>query len=266
MQDYQHPFLNPFPRVCAHRGDSIKYPENTLEAFVSAAELGVDLIESDVHLSADGECILWHDSTVDRMTDGSGSISSFTLAELKELDAGWGFSDQTGNFPFRGRGSRIPTLSETLEALPHTRFNIDLKDKSRRLARRFVDTVYAHQAQHRVLGASFHYRQVRRVRAMAPEIITSFAKAEVRIMMIQMMLKLPMTMSRGARILQVPVYSGKVRIVTPELVRKLHRRHRFIQVWTINDPEEMKSLLDMGVDGIISDDPATLLKVISKEI
>ncbi|MDY7028994.1 MAG: glycerophosphodiester phosphodiesterase family protein, partial [Spirochaetota bacterium] len=96
-----HPFLSPFPVVCAHRGDSAHFPENTLPAFLSAADLQVDCIESDVHLTSDGECVLWHDETVDRMTDGTGLISSYSVSQLKKLDAGYGYRDKNGSYPFR---------------------------------------------------------------------------------------------------------------------------------------------------------------------
>ncbi len=258
-----HPFLSPFPVVCAHRGDSAHFPENTLTAFLSAGELQVDCIESDVHLTSDGECVLWHDETVDRMTDGSGTIASFSLSQLKKLDAGYGYQDTDGTFPFRGTGIEIPTLAEVLEALPLMRFNLDLKGSSFRLAERFIDTIYAYKAQERVLGASFHHRQLKRLRHMAPDLITSFSENEVRLLMYWHLSGL-MTLSFpfSGRILQVPEVSGRTRIVTPGLIRRLHAHGIAVQVWTVNDEADMRRLLDMGVDGIMTDDPRLLLDVV----
>lgn len=249
--------------ICAHRGDSAHFPENTLPAFQSADRLGVDCIESDVHLTADGECVLWHDDSVDRMTDASGKIEEFSLSELLRLDAGYGYENEQGEYPFRGQGIRIPSLAETLETLPKARFNLDLKGTSPKLVERFVDTIYAYQAQDRVLGASFHYRQLQRLRSLAPSMITSFSETEVRRMMMLQYLGLTgMLFPFPGVSLQVPEYSGDTLIVSPRLIEKLHARGVFIQVWTVNREEDMRRLLDMGVDGIITDDPRLLMNVV----
>ena len=122
-----HPFLSPMPRVVAHRGDSKYYPENTIPAFISAREIGVDVIETDVHLTRDGKIVIWHDPTLERNTNGKGTIESHTLSELKALDAGYTFTEDGGKtYPFRGKGVQLATLDEALKALPDTRFNIYL--------------------------------------------------------------------------------------------------------------------------------------------
>ena len=134
----EHPFLNPMPRIVAHRGDSEYFPENTLPAFRSAFELGVDVIETDVHLTKDGHIVIWHDPTLERNTNGSGTLESHTLNELKALDAGYTFTKDGGRtFPFRGQGVQLATLDEALRALPYARFNIDLKSQEEEI----VDTV-----------------------------------------------------------------------------------------------------------------------------
>ncbi len=259
----KHPFLTPFPMVCAHRGDSAHYPQNTLPAFRSAAELGVDCIESDVHLTSDGECVLWHDDTVDRMTDGEGRIEDLTLSELLRLDGAYGYQDGNGNFPFRGQGIKIPTLAETLEALPVVRFNLDLKGASLKLVERFLDTIDAFQARERVLGASFHHLQLKRIRSYAPDLITSFSETEVRrLMALHFSRLLKLYFPFPGRTFQVPEYSENTQIITPRLVKLLHSKGIFVQVWTVNEEEDMRRLLDMGVDGIITDDPRLLIQVL----
>jgi glycerophosphoryl diester phosphodiesterase len=264
-----HPFLTPFPVVCAHRGDSAYYPENTLAAFMSAAELGADCIESDVHLTADGQCVLWHDSTVDRMTSGTGEISDYTLKELQQIDAAYSFTlpDQAG-YPFRGQEITIPSLAETLEALPAMRFNLDLKGTSLQLAEKFVEVVDQYQAQDRILGASFHYRQLRRLRKLAPALVTSFASPEVHaLIVLQRTGLLKYIFPFRGLTLQVPETHGNTRIVTPQLIKRLHAHGISVQVWTINAADDMQRLLDMGVDGIVTDDPRLLQKVLkSREI
>ena len=108
-------FFDPMPKVVAHRGDSAHFPENTLHAFESAYAMGVDVIETDVHLSKDGEVVIWHDPTLDRNTNGSGMIEEHTLAELKKLDAGYTFTKDGGKtFPFRAQGVQLCTLRPKL--------------------------------------------------------------------------------------------------------------------------------------------------------
>ncbi len=259
-----HPFLTPFPVVCAHRGDSAHFPENTLPAFMSSADLGVDCIESDVHLTADNKCVLWHDSTVDRRTDGIGEIRNYTLEELRRLDAGYRFADPTdGGFPFRGKGITIPTLAETLEALPHMRFNLDLKGTSSSLAEAFAKIVKHYQAEDRILGASFHNSQVKRIRALLPSLATSFSSFEVRkLILLQRLGLLHFMFPFEGLTLQVPESYGGIQIVTPSLIHLLHQRGITLQVWTINLKKDMHRLLDMGVDGLVTDDPRLLLQVL----
>ena len=112
-----HKFLEPLPRIVAHRGDSAFFPENTIPAFQSAAELGVDVIETDVHLTKDGKIVIWHDPTLERNTDGKGRIEDHTYSELLEYDAGYNFTTDGETYPFRGKGVHLALLDEALKAL-----------------------------------------------------------------------------------------------------------------------------------------------------
>jgi glycerophosphoryl diester phosphodiesterase len=264
MKRSKHPFLTPFPTVCAHRGDSARFPENTLPAFRSAAEAGVDCIETDVHLTRDGECVVWHDDSVDRMTDGSGKIGEHALEELRSLDAGYGFSPDGGaSFPYRGSGIRIPPLDELLAELPEMRFNVDLKEPDPRLVERFAETVRSYGAEHRVLGASFSHRALTMLRQHLPELATSFSKREAASFLLRHKLRLPAGRHAGL-ILQVPVRFSGITVVTPGFVRRAHAAGLFVQVWTVNEEAEMELLLDMGVDGLFTDDPALLLDLLRR--
>ena len=260
------PFFADPVTVCAHRGDSKRFPENTLPAFTSAAEMGVDCIETDIHLSKDGICVVSHDDTVDRTTDGSGRISDFSLAELKSFDAGYRFSPDGGkSYPFRSQGFTIPTLEELLRALPHMRFNIDLKVPHREMVERFVETVLDNGAIDRVLGASFHRNTLRLLRRQLPELATSFAKWEAMFLLLRRFTRsLFIGPPPPGLSLQAPEYFGSIKVVTPELLRDLHKIDIRLQVWTINAAHDMNRLLDMGVDGIMTDDPALLLEVQKK--
>ncbi|TVP42349.1 MAG: glycerophosphodiester phosphodiesterase, partial [Gemmatimonadales bacterium] len=148
-----HPYLAGAPLLFAHRGGAGLAPENTLAAFRSAVESwGADIVETDVHLSRDGELVVIHDDTVDRTTDGAGAVADLTWAELRDLDAGFRFVDPEGRASFRGEGVRIPRFEEILDALPLTRFNVDAKAPA--AARPLVELLHRRGEEHRVLVAS----------------------------------------------------------------------------------------------------------------
>ena len=255
-------FLDPMPRVVAHRGDSAFFPENTLEAFRSAASLGIDVIETDVHLTADGEIVIWHDPTLERNTDGKGTIESHTLAELKRYDAGYTFTADGGrSYPFRGKGVRLATLSEALEACPEERFNIDLKSQEPDIVDRFLSVIRAHKAERRICVASFHYGNLKRLRSAAPDILTSITTKEVVPLVLRgKMGLLPRSFDRKI-IFQIPVRQYGITVVNERFVREMHKRGAVVMVWTINEEEEMRRLYSMGVDTIMTDNPRLLINV-----
>ena len=255
-------FLSPLPRVVAHRGDSAFYPENTLEAFRSAADIGIDVIETDVHLTKDGEIVIWHDPTLERNTDGRGTIESHTLSELKKYDAGYTFTRDGGKtYPFRGKGVRLITLSEALEACPDERFNIDLKSQEPEIVERFISVIRSHKAESRICAASFHLGNLKKLRAAAPDILTSITTLEVIPLLLRE--RLHMLPRRFARkiIFQVPVRQYGITVVDRRFVEEMHRRDAIVMVWTINDESEMRRLYSIGVDTIMTDNPRLLMKV-----
>lgn len=257
-------YFQPNPRVLAHRGDSACYPENTLPSFLSAKELGVDVIETDVHLSSDGKVIIWHDDTLDRETNGTGMVEHYTMQELLTLDAGYNFTRDNGkSFPFRGKGVTMLPFEEALMTLPDMRFNVDLKTADTALADAFIDIVRAHHAQERVLCASFHVSNLIYVRRASPEIATSMASEEIKPLLLRQKLHLPVRREDiPGDAFQVPVRQGAIKVITPGFIRTFHRLGVPIHVWTINERTEMSRLLQMGVDGIFTDDPRLLLDVV----
>ena len=259
------PFLNPRPIVVAHRGDSKHYPENTLEAFISATRMGIDVIETDVHLSKDGVVVIWHDPTLERNTDGSGLVEDLTLAQLKQLDAAYTFTpDRGATYPFRGKGVRIATLAEALEACPNQRFNVDLKSETPLIVDAFMEVVHSHNAQDRVLCASFHLINLQLMRRKSPDILTSLTTKEVVPLLARQRLGLlprsPQPQSRTL-VFQVPVRQWGIEVITPSFIKDFHKMGAVIQVWTINDRQEMLRLFRLGVDTIMTDDPALVIAV-----
>jgi glycerophosphoryl diester phosphodiesterase len=260
-------FFDPIPRVVAHRGDSAHFPENTLPAFESACKMGVDVIETDVHLSKDGYLVIWHDPTLERNTNGSGSVEDHTLRELKQLDAGYTFTPDGGKtFPFRGKGVQLCTLQEALKTCPAMRFNVDLKSEGPDTVDAFIRVIEQEQATKRVVAASFNLANLQLLRKKEPRIQTSITTKEVApLLALQKLHLLPTwTTARSKVIFQVPVRQWGIEIITKQFVEVMHRRGSIIQVWTINEEAEMRRLLGLGVDSIMTDRPQLAIKVVSE--
>jgi glycerophosphoryl diester phosphodiesterase len=236
-----------------HRGAAGIFPENTLEGFLLAARIGVDVIETDAHVTRDGRVVLCHDPNVDRTTDGEGAISAMTYAELRSLDAGARFSDRDGIYVFRGCGLRIPLLEEALAALPSNRFNIELKSHEDGAAQLLGEAIERGGGVGRVLLASEDgdvMNEIRRVISWAP---TSCSSAEVFGFLTG--LHEDNYEPPPACALQVPdVFSG-FEVVTDAFVRRAKSLELLVHVWTINELSAMRRLRAMGCDGIITDHP-----------
>jgi len=257
-------FFDPMPRVVAHRGDSAHFPENTLPAFESACRMGVDVIETDVHLSRDGHLVIWHDPTLERNTNGSGRVEEHTLQELKALDAGYTFTSDGGKtFPFRGKGVQLCTLMEALKSCPAMCFNVDLKSKGPAIVDAFIQVIKDEHATRRVVAASFHLSNLKLLRKREPRIQTSITTAEVLpLLALQKLHLLPKrTTARSKVIFQVPARQWGIEVITRDFVEVMHARGAIIQVWTINDEAEMHRLYNLGVDSIMTDKPQLAIKV-----
>ncbi|MBK5200162.1 MAG: glycerophosphodiester phosphodiesterase [Spirochaetaceae bacterium] len=257
-------YLNPMPRVVAHRGDSKHFPENTLPAFLSAVKMGIDIVETDVHLTSDNIIIIWHDNSLERNTDGSGTIEEHTYQELLKYDAGYSFSHDGGiTFPFRGKGIKLCTLEEALLECPNQRFNIDLKTKQSGIVEEFVRIIRKHKAESRVCCASFRLTNLKAIRKIAPDILTSITTIEVLSLLLKQKFHiLPKILAHGRKIIfQVPVAQYGLKIITPSFVKEMHKRNAVIMVWTINEEKEMRRLFELGVDAVMTDDPTTVIKV-----
>ena len=266
-----HPYYASFPPdrvlVHAHQGGDHVWPGNTMLALGEADALGVDILELDVHLTADGEVIVLHDATVDRTSDGTGRVADMTLAELRSLDAAYRWRPPgaaADTFPYRGAGLVIPTLREVLETFPDRALNVELKAPDERLASAVCALVREHDAAATVLVASFHQATLHDFRAMCPEIATSAGPAEARDFFVFNTLFLGRLVTPAVEAFQVPVRQGSLTVVTPRFARGLRERNVRLDVWTINDPAEMRRLIDMGVTGLITDRPDLALALLGR--
>ncbi len=216
------------------------YPENTLAAFGAALDSGADILETDVHLSRDGEVVIAHDPDLKRVAGRPGMVSDFTAAQLKNIDL--------------GKGNSFVLLREALEAFPRARFNIDIKVRS--VVEPFVDVVRQLEAHERVLIASFDetHRQV--AASLLPGVASSATPPHVLEGRIRSWLGLSLetwSLPVGMVALQIPVTRFGLGMATPSMIRATHKKGLEVHVWTINNPVAMRRLWDMGVDGIVTD-------------
>ncbi len=258
-----HPFLSQSgPIASAHRGGGDEAPENTLPAFEVAVTLGYGYLETDAHVTRDGVLVAFHDERLDRVTDRSGAIAELDIGEVEAADAGYTFSTDGGiSFPFRGRDIRVPRLEEILVRWPDVRVNIDPKsDPCVGPLAALLDRLGIWD---RVCIGSFSDRRLRQIRALGDgRACTSMGPHAVALARLA---ATSGTMARlGADCIQVPIRRGPFPIVTKRFLRAAHRAGLPVHVWTINDEETMEELLDLGVDGIMSDRPRLLRDVFAR--
>jgi glycerophosphoryl diester phosphodiesterase len=261
----------------AHQGGAWESPSSTLHAISHALEAGATAVELDVHATADGELVVCHDATVDRTTAGQGTIASFTLAELRQMDFSYwwipGADVSPGrpeaDYPFRGRAPSDPsfgiaTLREVLERFPGVVLNLDIKQTAPVVAP-YEESLAGLLAEFGriddVIVASFLDPATDAFRGFAPTVPTSagtMATAEAwrAVQAGEVMPEIP------AVAYQVPERQGDLVVVDEPFVAAAHRAGKAVHVWTVNDTESMERLLDLGVDGIISDVPTTLSGVL----
>jgi glycerophosphoryl diester phosphodiesterase len=262
-----HPFFTPpTPIVIGHRGCAGEVPENTLPSFERALEDGAIVLESDVHLTRDGVPILLHDDLVDRVTEGSGRATERTLADLRGLDAGYRFSTDGGSsHSFRGRGIRIPTLEEAFAAFPGARFNLELKERVPGLVDRTLEITRAAGRESLTLLTAGDDDLMAELRAQLAARDAGIAQGASTGDIVAFLHSASETSAppAGPMALQVPASFGGNDLVTRKFVEHAHVHGLQVHVWTVNDREEMNRLLDLGVDGIVTDYPARLADVIA---
>jgi len=227
----------------AHRGGAfhpeIEGLENTLAAFQHAFDLGYRYLETDVHVTRDGTLLAFHDAVLDRVTQIRGAIATLDLAQIAEVLIG-------------GR-EQIPTMRSLFDQFPDARFNIDIKSDAAVPA--LADLVASTNAYDRVCVGSFSERRMRRFRsAVGPRVATAASPRDVGLFRLLPSHRTVGVLTRDrVAALQIPHRRGPLRIVTPGLVARAHARGMHVHVWTIDESTEMHELLDLGVDGMMTD-------------
>ncbi|MGW6152695.1 glycerophosphodiester phosphodiesterase [Streptomyces sp. NPDC055144] len=243
----RHPYLDRSgPLAFAHRGGTADGLENTMAAFRRSVDLGYRYIETDVHATSDGTLVAFHDATLDRVTDGAGRIADLPWSDVRHARV-------AGREP-------VPLFEELLETFPDVHWNVDVKAESALLP--LLGLIGRLDAWDRVCVGSFSEARVARAQSLAgPRLATSYGTRGVLGLRLRS-LGLPAALRPSAVCAQVPVAQSGIRVVDRRFVRAAHARGLQVHVWTVNDRAQMGELLDLGVDGIMTDHIETLRDVL----
>ncbi len=256
------------PLNVAHRGASAYAPENTILAFLRAAEMGADAIELDVHVTRDGHLVVCHDADVSRTTNGSGAIRDLDLATLQTFDAGYRFTLEDGSTPFRGQGVHIPTLSEVFAAIPSSLLvNVEVKATLRepsdmilrnsvvgKLARWLEDHANQQYGE-RILLSSFDWPLVDAVREAGLGVPTAYLFAP------QINLRDALDAAVGAGHAAIHPHESLIDEQSQPTLAEARALGIAINVWTVDDADRIRELIALGVDGIVTNWPDRLMQI-----
>lgn len=259
------------PLIIAHRGGADIFPENTMVAFEGAAMIGVDMLEIDFQLTSDNRLVTMHDDTVDRTTNGTGAVIDMTLEEILNLDASAKFTNSTGGNPWNESHLSPVTIEEVLDRFiesPH-RLSLEIKnegDTGKVAAEIMFLEIEKRGIENRIEVGSFHIESIQAFREISGgTVATSGVETELRKCIIIPMFQLDRWWLDPGQvsILQIPTEGGGFDLATEGVVKRAHQHGQAVQYWTINDREMMNHLIDIGADGIITDDPILLRQAIS---
>jgi len=274
-----NPWLERRVLAFAHQGGAREAPSSTMFALRRAVEVGADALELDVHRSADGHLVVCHDPTVERTTDGAGRICDLTLEQLDALDnAHWWRPGEVVDhvvdaceLPLRGRAPverqlGIATLAEVLDAFGHVLLNLDIKQTAPEVVpyeAQLADQLVAAGRSDNVIVASFSDVSLDAFRAEGTAIATSCGPRDVIALAQALGANEPVPDSvRVHAAVQVPPRFGGVDVVTAQAVNAAHDAGLAVHVWTIDDEPEMRRLVDLGVDGVMTDRPSVLVNLL----
>lgn len=251
-------------RAVGHRGAAAVAPENTLPGFRHAAEVGADGVEFDLQCTRDGEPVVIHDETVDRTTDGTGAVEEMSLDELKELDAGHAYTPDRGrSHPYRGQGVRVPTLGEVAASTGQLPMIVEVK--SARAGRALATWLRGEGSDHRdrIVVGGFDPEEVAPA-AGAARWRCAYQDELLPFVLLGKIGLDGLASSPGADAAMVPEKRWGIRVVSSGFCRRAHREGMGVFVWTVNRPDRMRRLLDRGVDGLVSDAPGRVRRVLEE--
>lgn len=265
-----HPFFDTFdtyPLVMGHADDTGQgfWPGNTMLYLAGSADLGVDVLEMDIHMTQDGHLVLMHDDTVDRTTSGEGAVADLTLDEIKALEVGVNWTQDDGaTYPYRGAGLQVPALAEVFERFPDYPMIIEIKPEDPAVAEALCRLIQSYNMTNNVIIPAYHDTTIQAFRTACPAVATAASSSEVRAFVALNFVFLANLLPLNYEAFQVPEESDGIPIVIESFVRTAHRRGLQVHVWTINDTDDMQRLTNLGVDGIMTDRPDRLFDVLER--
>ncbi len=254
--------------VIAHGGGQGLFPANTMRAFDGSVEIGVDALEMDIRISKDNILVTHHDETIDRLSNGKGKISDFSFEELQNYNYGYNFVDIHGERPYQDSLINVPALSKVFQKYSKSFMIVEIKDEGERgkmVARELNELIIQYNMQDRIIVASFHHKILKYFyRISNGEIPTSSSVKESAKFVIFSKLLLNRLFFTKSTALHLPSKVKGVELATQRIVNSAHQKNIAIHYWTINDKEEMKSLIEMNVDGIITDRPDLMIELLEE--
>ncbi|MEC7849650.1 MAG: glycerophosphodiester phosphodiesterase family protein [Candidatus Neomarinimicrobiota bacterium] len=246
----------PCPHIIAHQGSSLDLPPNTLEAFHLALDHGADIIELDIWRSKDGTWVVIHDRNLSRITGVNKDITKLTFEEIQSLDAGYNFSDSSGNYLYRNKGYKIPSLEQVFKQFNNEKINIEIKTVSKLGLSDLVQLIKKYQMEKKVLVVSFSYNVIKKFRKISNnQIATAASKSDIMRMIY--FGKLPWYKIRFDAF-QIPFYSKKVErygLKNTEWIGKMRSKGMEVHYWTVDNSEDIKKAFSIGAGGVITNKP-----------
>jgi len=261
------------PLMLTHQGGELLAPCNTMAAFDRADEIGgSDFFDMDIHMTKDGHLVGIHDETVDRTTNGHGRVDSYTLEELQQLDAGYNFQDLAGNYSYRGKGVRIPTVEELFSKYADKYYlHFEIKDTypkngPSQIEEKLWALIRKYHMEKRVIVASFEQEIMKRFNQLTGgQVVTGASRAEIKQFVLAHKLNLPALYRRKSHVLEIPPTRSGFNLKDRKLIEGAHRLGMEVYYWTIDDLAEMKELLELGADGLFTNRP-DLFKTLREEM
>jgi glycerophosphoryl diester phosphodiesterase len=259
------------PYILAHQGGELLAPTNTMAAFAVADAIGVDFLDIDVHMTKDGHLVGIHDSTVDRTTNGTGRVDSYTLTDLQKLDAGYRFQDVQGAYSYRGKGVRIPALEEVFETYAAKCYlHFEVKDVYPKhgpseIEEKLWMLIQKYSLEKQVVVGSFQQRIVDRFNQLAGgQVIMEAGREEVTNFVLTQRLRTPKLYHRRSHVLSIPLRGNGLNLKSHRLIEHAHQVDMEVYYWTIDDTATMKELIELGADGLFTNRPDLLKKLLQE--
>ncbi|PKR78417.1 glycerophosphodiester phosphodiesterase [Halalkalibacillus sediminis] len=269
----QHPFFNKqdSPWVIAHRAGEAIAPGNSMTAIEMSHEMGVDMIEVDIHITKDDHLVLMHDPTVDRTTDGTGLVADYTLEEFLLLDAGYHFEDLNGEYSFRGLGVYKPTLREVFEKFPDVNYMLEVKhtnpaEKHDIMTEKLWELIQEYDMQNNVMVSSFDQKLINKFEEVAGDEVALGTGRQIAfnfIMAHNFFVRNLFQPTSG--VIQIPKENRYFNFFNDRMIDGAQRLGMDVHYWTINDEATMREMVDEGVDGIITDRPDLLIEILEEK-